>query len=144
MDNQELAERIVEKMYNEDAFSQWLGIEVLKVNPGYVKLRMNIRDEMNNGFHITHGGIAYAFADSALAFASNNYGRIAMALENNISYLRPVNSGDTITALTEEIRIGRTIGVYNILMTNQLDKKVALFRGTVYRTNEQHFDSREL
>lgn len=124
---------------DQDAFSRWLGIEVLDVEPGYVRLKMNIRDEMNNGFHVTHGGIAYAFADSALAFASNSYGRIALALENNISYLRKINSGDIITADTEEIRIGRTIGVYNILMTNQDDKKVALFRGTVFRTNEEHF-----
>lgn len=123
----------------EDAFSQWLGIEVMEVGPGYVKLQMDIRDEMNNGFQVTHGGIAYAFADSALAFASNSHGPVALALENNISYLRKVNSGDTITAVTEEVRIGRSIGVYNIVMTNQNGKKVAFFRGTVFRTKKRHF-----
>jgi len=123
----------------EDAFSQWLGIEVMEVGPGYVKLQMDIRDEMNNGFQVTHGGIAYAFADSALAFASNSHGPVALALENNISYLRKVNSGDTITAVTEEVRIGRSIGVYNIVMTNQNGKRVAFFRGTVFRTKKRHF-----
>lgn len=138
MSKKELAQKVVQEMMAEDAFSQWMGIKVLEVKPGYVKLKMDIRGEMNNGFQVTHGGIAYAFADSALAFASNNHGRIALALENNISYLRKVNSGDTITAVTEEVRIGRTIGVYNILITNQEDKKIALFRGTVYRTSDRH------
>lgn len=140
MTDQKSAEQIVEKMMAQDAFSRWLGIKIIAIKPGYAKIEMKIRDEMDNGFHVTHGGIAYAFADSALAFASNNYGQIALALENNISYLRKINSGDTITAETEEIKIGRTIGVYNILMTNQHGKDVALFRGTVFRTNEQHFE----
>lgn len=125
-------------MMAEDAFSQLLGIEVLDVEPGYAKIAMEIRDEMDNGFGITHGGVAYSMADSALAFASNSYGRVAVALETNTSYLNTVHSGDIITAETEEIRIGRTIGVYNILLTNRNDKKVALFRGTVFRTQEQH------
>lgn len=127
-------------MMAEDAFSQWLGIEIVDIKPGYARLTMEVRDEMDNGFSITHGGIAYSLADSALAFASNSYGRVAVALETNTSYLKPVNSGDILSAATEEIKIGRTIGVYNILITNQHNKKVALFRGTVYRTDEEHFE----
>lgn len=126
-------------MMAEDAFSQWMGIEILQVQPGYVKIKMDIRAEMNNGFTVTHGGITYSLADSALAFASNSYGRLALALENNISYLKKVRANDSLTAETEEISIGNTIGVYNIKITNQDHEKVALFRGTVYRTKEQHF-----
>lgn len=140
MSKQDRAKKIVDKMMAEDAFSQWLGIRVVEINTGYAHISMEIRDEMNNGFGITHGGIAYALADSALAFASNSYGRVAVALETNTSYLKPVNSGDILTATTEETKIGRTIGVYNILITNQNDKKVALFRGTVYRTDEEHLN----
>src|SRR5699024_2254755 len=119
--------------------SRWLGIKVLNIKPGYAKIKMKVRDEMNNGFHITHGGIAYAFADSALAFASNSYGRVAVALENNISYMKKVTVGDILTATTKEIKMGGTIGVYNILIENQRGKNIALFRGTVFRTKEEHF-----
>lgn len=138
MDKEELAHNVVKKMMAEDAFSQWMGIEILLVQPGYVKINMDIRAEMNNGFNVTHGGIAYSLADSALAFASNSYGRVALALENNISYMKKVRANDSLTAETEEISIGNTIGVYNITVTNQDNEKVALFRGTVYRTKEQH------
>ena len=141
MDKQTLAEKVIAKMIADDVFSQWLDVEIMDLKPGYVKLGMKIRPEMNNGFNITHGGIAYSLADSALAFASNSYGRVAVALETNISYLRKVNSGDTLTATTYELSMGNTIGVYNIMVANQHDKEVALFRGTVFRTNELHINN---
>lgn len=138
MNKQKLAERVVKKMVVDDAFSRWLGIEVVDVKPGFAKVEMEVRPEMNNGFNITHGGITYSLADSALAFASNSHGRVAVALETNISYIKKVNSGDMLTATTEELSLGNTIGVYNIKITNQDDLNIAQFRGTVYRTKEEH------
>ncbi|WP_138429077.1 hydroxyphenylacetyl-CoA thioesterase PaaI [Fodinibius saliphilus] len=140
MNKQTLAVKVVEKMMADDAFSQWLGIEVVDIKPGFAKLEMKVRPEMVNGFNVSHGGIAFSLADSALAFASNSYGRVALALENNISFTKKVMAGDELTAITEELSLGRRIAVYNITVRNQDDEKVALFRGTVFRTKEQHFD----
>ncbi|MDZ7717174.1 MAG: hydroxyphenylacetyl-CoA thioesterase PaaI [Balneolaceae bacterium] len=139
MDKAERAKKVVEKMMAEDAFSQWLGIEVLEIKPGFTKVRMVVRPEMNNGFNITHGGIAYSLADSAFAFASNSYGRVAVAMETNISYIKKVSSDDVLTATSEELSLGNRIAVYNIHIINQDDEKVAEFRGTVFRTKEKHF-----
>ncbi len=139
MEKQKLAEKVVNKMMTDDAFSQWLGIKVIDMKPGYAKLEMLVRDEMVNGFNVSHGGIAFSLADSALAFASNSYGRIAVAMENNISFMKKVVAGDTITAETDELSIGRRIGVYNINILNQDDEQIAQFRGTVFRTKEYHF-----
>ena len=69
------SEKIVDTMYQNDAFSQWLGIEIIDVYEGFCQLKMTVRKEMLNGFQIAHGGIAYSLADSALAFASNSHGR---------------------------------------------------------------------
>lgn len=126
-------------MMADDAFSQWLGIEVIGIKPGFAKLRMSIRPEMVNGFSVSHGGIAFSLADSALAFASNSYGRVALALENNISFTRKVNAGDELTATTEELSLGNRIAVYNVEVINQHNEQVTVFRGTVFRTKEQHF-----
>lgn len=139
MDKQKLAINVVEKMMAEDAFSQWLGIEVVNIKPGYAELQMRVREEMVNGFNVTHGGVAFSLADSALAFASNSYGRVALALENNISYMKKVMPGNLLTAKTEEMSLGNRIAVYNIDVTNEKNESVALFRGTVLRTKEQHF-----
>lgn len=140
MDKQKLATKVVEKMLSDDAFSRWLGIEVTDIRPGFAQLKLQMRKEMTNGFNVSHGGIIFSLADSALAFASNSYGRVALALENNISFIKKVMPGDTLTATTEELSLGRRIAVYNITVCNQDDEKVALFRGTVFRTQEKHFD----
>ncbi len=60
------SQKIVNKMFDKDAFSQWLGIEIIEVKDGYCELKMTVRKEMLNGFQIAHGGIAYSLADSAL------------------------------------------------------------------------------
>ena len=127
---------VVDKMMSADWFSQWLGIEVLEVGSGTCKLRMTVRKEMLNGFSIAHGGITYSLADSALAFASNSHGRKAVSVETNISHTVAVKEGDTLTAIAEEISLSDKIGIYHITVTNQNDKTVALFKGTVYRTSK--------
>ena len=100
----ELAEKVVSKMINGDAFSNWLGIKVMNVSKGYCKLTMTIREDMTNGFRIAHGGIAYSLADSALAFAANSDGRQSLSINTSISHTKKVMIGDTLTAETQEIR----------------------------------------
>ena len=125
-------------MLRSDAFSQWMGIEVIESERGYCKLTMMVREEMTNGFGVCHGGITFSLADSALAFASNSHGSISLALENNINFTKKVSAGDTLIAETEELQNGRTIGVYKVRISIQDEDLVAEFRGTVYRTGKKH------
>lgn len=136
MDEGELARRVVARMMQEDAFSQWLGIKVLGASPGASQLRMAVRPEMDNGFRVTHGGISYCLADSALAFASNSHGIHAVSIETSISHVKPVRSGDVLTAKTEEVSLSTRIAVYHVAITNQEGTVVALFKGMVFRTGK--------
>lgn len=129
--------KIVNKMMETDAFSQWLGIEVIESKEGYCQLKMMVRPEMCNGFGIIHGGVTFSLADSALAFASNAYGRLSVALECSISYPNPVNVGDTLFAEATEVNLSNKIGIYNIPVTNQNGVLVGAFKGTVYRTEKE-------
>jgi len=139
MTEQELAERIVAQMMSNDAFSRWLGIEVAAVSLGRVEVRMTVREEMLNGFRVAHGGIAYALADSALAFASNTRGRVALALENSIFYPAPVHAGDVLTAVAEEVAAANRVAAYHVTVTRADGTNVGVFRGSVYRTKKTHF-----
>ncbi len=131
----DISKKVVEKMYENDAFSQWLGIERIQDGAGVSVLQMTVRKEMLNGFYILHGGISYSLADSALAFASNGYGRKAVSVETSISHTESCQVGDVLTATTKEMSLSNKIGIYQIIITNQEDKTVALFKGTVYRTS---------
>ncbi len=139
MSDNTLPEKIVSKMYDNDWFSQWLGIERLEIKQGKCVLRMTIRKEMLNGFAIAHGGITYSLADSALAFASNSHGRMSVSVETSISHTESLKEGDVITATAEEMSLSNKVGVYHITVTNQYNKVVALFKGTVYRTSKEWF-----
>lgn len=139
MNSNELAKAVVDRMMSKDWFSQWLGIDVLEILPGTCTLRMTVRKEMLNGFAIAHGGITYSLSDSALAFASNSHGRMAVSVETSISHLAAVKENDVLTAKAIEKSLSNKIGVYEIVVTNQENKTVALFKGTVYRKSEEWF-----
>lgn len=131
-------ERIVRKlMFDNDAFSKWLEIEVLSVSKGSVELKMKVRPEMTNGFDIAHGGIAFSLADSALAFAANSHGIKALTIETSSSFIKPLKSGEIAFARTNEIQLSNRFGRYLIEISFENGALAAVFYGTVYRTGEK-------
>jgi len=125
---------VVQHMMHHDAFSQWLGIEVLEVKGGYSRIRMTLREEMLNGFGVVHGGITFSLADSAFAFACNNRNNLSMALDTNITFTKATKPGDVLTAEAKELHNGRSTGLYLVTVTNPDGEQVALFKGTCFRT----------
>jgi acyl-CoA thioesterase len=128
---------IIDKMYDNDKFSQWLGIKRLNVDGGFCKLQMTIREEMCNGFGIAHGGITYSLADSALAFASNSRGMQAVSIETTISHIKSLVPGDIINAIATEKSLSNRIGIYEVSIEKEDGELVALFKGTVYRKDNE-------
>lgn len=128
---------IIDKMFLNDPFSQWLGIRRIEEIAGSVTLELTVRKEMLNGFGIAHGGITYSLADSALAFSANGYGIQSVSIETSISHTKPVKEGDILRTHVVEENLTSKIGIYTITILNQLDEKVALFKGTVYRTGKE-------
>ena len=126
---------IVHKMYDNDPFSKWLGIEVDAISEGSCQLSMTIRQEMLNGFGIAHGGITYSIADSALAFAANTHGRQSVSIDTSINHTETLKVGDKIVAIAKEESLKNRFGFYKIEIKRD-DIIVALFKGTVYRTNK--------
>lgn len=125
------AKQIVDLMMQKDAFSNWLGIDVLALNPGECVLKMTVNENMVNGFNIAHGGITYSFADSAMAFAANAHGNICVSIDSQISHFKKVELGDVLTAKCTELNRSNTIGVYLVNIYNAQNLRVAHFKGTV-------------
>ena len=65
----QLAKACADKLWGPDTCSQWLGMELLEVRPGYARIRMKVRPEFLNGHGICHGGLMFTLADSTFAFA---------------------------------------------------------------------------
>lgn len=132
------AMQVVMRMFEQDAFSQWLGVEVVEVSVGRCVLTMTMREEMANGFGTAHGGIVFAFSDTALAFCTNADGKVSVALDCSISYPTAVKPGDVLTAVGVMESTTRKVGFASVTVTNQRDETVGHFRGTVYRTEKSH------
>jgi acyl-CoA thioesterase len=136
---EELAGRIVGEMLNKDEFSKLLGIRLVEVHPGNLKIELTVRADMVNGFGLTHGGVHYSLADTALALAASSHGRVAVAINNSIQYPQPVFVGDTLTAEATELSLGNSLALYEVKITNQNGELVASFRGQVFRTRKEFF-----
>jgi acyl-CoA thioesterase len=100
---------------------------------------MRVREEMVNGFGVSHGGIVYSLADSALAFAANTHGRVTVAIENSITYPQPVRVGDELAAVAEEEGASNRLAYFRVTVRRQDGAVVGLFRGTVYKTKTDYF-----
>ena len=123
-------------MLQQDAFSQWLGIEIVAVKEGYCKIKMTVRAEMVNSMGKAHGGIAYSLADSAFGFAANTHGRKAVSIETSINHIEALDEGDEITATASVESVKNKVGFY-IIKIKREDTLVALFKGVVYRTSKE-------
>ena len=132
---QQLSEKVLSRMLENDKFSEWLGIEVDSISPGNCELHFTVRPEMVNGFGIVHGGIVFSAADSAFAFACNSHGRLTVALEVSISFTRPSKPGDKLRVVATEKYLGNKTSLYDISVYNEAKELVASFKGTAYRTS---------
>jgi acyl-CoA thioesterase len=132
MNAQSLAEACRDAMWENDRASRSLGIEILAVGPGTATLRMTVRENMLNGHDLCHGGIVTTLADSAFAFACNAYNEVTVASGFDVNLIAAAREGDVLVAEAVELaKSGRT-GVYDIIVKNQRDERVAAFRGRSY------------
>ncbi|HLJ39708.1 MAG TPA: hydroxyphenylacetyl-CoA thioesterase PaaI [Steroidobacteraceae bacterium] len=130
---QRLAEESAQTLYRRDRASQALGMKLAAVRPGWARVEMSVRADMLNGHDVCHGGILFALADSAFAFACNSYNESTVAAAAAIDFLSAARLGDELTAEAAELWRTRRNGIYEITVTNHRGERIALFRGRSYR-----------
>jgi acyl-CoA thioesterase len=128
-----LAELAGRTMYDRDPASQALGMTLDEIRPGYARMSMRVRADMINGHATCHGGFIFMLADSAFAFACNSHNFNTVGAGCAIDYLAPAREGDLLEAEAVEQALQAKTGVYDVAVTNQDGRKVALFRGKSHR-----------
>jgi acyl-CoA thioesterase len=132
-DPQALAELAGKTMYERDPASQALGMTLDAIRPGFARMRMRVREDMLNGHGTCHGGFIFMLADSAFAFACNSHNFNTVGAGCTIDYLAPGRAGDVLVAEAVEQALAGKTGVYDVVVTDQDGRKVALFRGKSHR-----------
>lgn len=129
MNDLDRARRCADIMLANDASTKSMGIEIVIPAPGEAVATMKVTADMLNGFAVCHGGIVFALADSAFAFACNAYNDETLSVEADINWLRPSVEGDTLVASAKEERREGRHGYYLIEVDNQRGERVANFNG---------------
>jgi acyl-CoA thioesterase len=139
-DPQALAELAGKAMYERDPASRALGMTLDEIRPGYARMSMPVRGDMLNGHGTCHGGYIFMLADSAFAFACNSHNFTTVGAGCTIDYLAPGREGDLLCAEAVEQALAGKTGVYDIVVTNQEGRKLALFRGKSHRVSGHVID----
>lgn len=134
-DLQALAELAGKTMFARDPASQALGMLLAEIRPGYARMTMPVRGDMLNGHQTCHGGFIFMLADSAFAFACNSHNQNTVGAGCTIDYLAPGRLGDLLTAEAVEQALSGKTGVYDVKVTNQEGRTVALLRGKSHRVS---------
>jgi acyl-CoA thioesterase len=134
-DPQALAELAGKTMYERDPASRALGMTLDAIRPGYARMSMTVRADMLNGHGTCHGGYIFMLADSAFAFACNSHNFNTVGAGCTIDYLAPGREGDVLVAEAVEQALSGKTGVYDIAVSNQEGRTLALFRGKSHRVS---------
>jgi acyl-CoA thioesterase len=132
MTPQQTAEHVRDQLWEHDWASQMLGMQVTHIGPGSATITMTVRRDMLNGHATCHGGIITALADSAFAFACNAYNELTVASGFTVDITAPAVEGDVLTARCVEVEKGGRLGVYDVSVSKQDGKRIAMFRGRSY------------
>ncbi len=124
-----LANKVAHVMLSREGTGAAWGIQIDEAREGYARISMTVRKDMLNGHAIAHGGMIFALADTAFAYACNSRNVNTVAQQASIAFLAPGREGDRLTAEAAEVAVSGRSGVYAVTVTNQAGEKIAVFQG---------------
>ncbi len=124
-----LARRVADRLHAQEGTSRAWNVEIEEVRESYARIAMVVRDDMINGHSIAHGGMIFALADTAFAYACNSRNVETVAQNATIAFLAPGRLGDRLVAEAREQALSGRSGVYAIEVRNQMGEKIAVFQG---------------
>jgi acyl-CoA thioesterase len=124
-----LARRVADTLLQREGTGPAWGVTIDDAREGYALVRMHVRDDMLNGHRIVHGGMIFALADTAFAYACNSRNESTVAQSASISFLAPAQAGEILIAEAREVsKVGRS-GVYAVSVRAGDGRAIAEFTG---------------
>jgi acyl-CoA thioesterase len=120
------------RYFEKDRFAKHAGIELIEISPGRATAVLRIKEHHLNAADMVHGGALFALADLAFAAASNSHGKIAVAVNNSISYVKAAE-GSILYAEAREISKDRKLASYSVEIKDETETTIALMHGLAYR-----------
>ena len=129
MNADETADKVARAMLAAEGTGPAWGVEIEEAREGYARVRMTLRSDMLNGHGIGHGGLVFALADSAFAYACNSHNVRSVAAQASIVFLDKVEEGEVLIAEAQEVALVGRSGVCNVSVHTADGRAVAEFQG---------------
>lgn len=126
----------IKEFFKGDKLAEYLGIELIDVSKGKAIAKMVVKDEHLNGISTVHGGAIFTLADFTFAVAANSHGRVTVAINANISFMKAITHG-TLTAVAREVSLNPKIASYTVNICNDEGELIAIFQGLAYRKRDK-------
>ena len=124
-----LAARVAAAMLAGEGTGPVWGVEIEEAGEGHARVRMLVRADMLNGHGTAHGGMIFALADSAFAYACNSRNLRTVAAQASIVFLAAAREGETLVATCRERALAGRSGVYEVTVTGEGGRAIAEFQG---------------
>lgn len=112
----------------EGTGSQW-GLEIEDAQEGYARVAMTVRDDMTNGHGMIHGGMTFALADTAFAYACNSRNKATVSQGASIIFLASAKCGERLVAEARELAHAGRTGAYAVTVKTTDGRTIAQFQG---------------
>ena len=126
---------VIQRHFESNLFAASNGMRLVEIRPGFARTSLEIEDRHLNSVGIVQGGAIFTLADLAFAMACNSAGKVAVAVNTSLSFLKATRSG-TLHAEAVEVARSRKISTCTVRVTNDAGELVALFQGTAYIKDE--------
>jgi acyl-CoA thioesterase len=127
---------LLKEQITKSPFAKYMGMTILDVAPGYAKAEARYSEEMCNFNGLIHGGAIFALIDEVFGAASNSHGTIALALNMNITFIKPPQINSTLIAEAKEESRSKHTATYHIEVHQKGengDQIIAVCHALVYR-----------
>ena len=131
MSEQDRGKYIFNRIFENDHFIDYVGVEYIALSAGRAKVKFEIKEHHLNGLGNVHGGMLFAAADIAYGAAANTRGKVAVLLNASMSYIKAAR-GKVLFAEAEEVSRSGRHAVYSVNVTDDSGTSVAVFQGLAY------------
>ncbi len=113
-------------------FIREIGLNVTEIREGYAKGEVVLQPMHGNPIGSVHGGLIFSIADTVGGTAATSRGRFVTTVSGNINYLRPAMDCEKLIGESIEIKIGKNMCVYDVMITNETGAEIARATMTYY------------
>jgi len=124
-----LADKVARAMLASEGTGPAWGVTIEEAREGYARVSMAIRADMLNGHGSAHGGMIFALADTAFAYACNGRNVKTVAAHASIAFLDAAREGEMLVAEAREAALAGRSGIYNVSVRGGDGRAVAEFQG---------------